>query len=750
MMRVAVAVVALAFLFTAVAATATALPLDVPRVERLQIHNDHIVWFRVGVPGKWCRFRVRFDTSEMYLFQHPSPYSRSWIPLPQTSTYGQPTIQEIIRIGTTRVRMPVIVGEFYKESAASAEGTQAEGILGIGAQSPLWTLWRNFTKTRDYIHLGHVLDRVVDNSHNPNAIHAAMADPVMYGVDAVKLASFVMRMSAHLSADSVTSVQHGCKQALLSSDQSSDLASSQQLLVQLLAVQKDEKSCMLDGRNYTVILAPEADYNIIPPMLTLHPPSHPPMFVLSEYGPTADSKARIHAVLFDMYEDMYIEMDPTNNAGTGVNRMANRAGYDDNTIVLGSFGLRRLELAFKLDDLRADVTIRHGGLSQTGQLQRISHSPEVRHVRDISIIVAGVLLWALWAAEPDPVFPRHTSMQPEKYAHSAQRTLTTAATAPPPPPQKQLPQAQITATPDDDNEIVLPNKIAIPSPPPPQKHAKSSVSPSGRKSLSLRPPTREQQLRALSQETAIRVWAVLEATSMMEIEWPVSANTLLYANALSEALVFLYFVMALGFYDTTWALTIVIKENATNNSIGWTVLAFVWLAVLALSALAFLSVGRDARLGSLCMQAQLLAAISVLMISLFQWDLALSLLFFISGILTVVIIMMVGHVSGFMPQYYRRAHNSVFGIRPVVILLGVAYLLFMTLALFPFLINRLWDTTSMASVIAVFIVLSVSFPIASYLVFLSFMYPIALANAACKCIIDSARQRVQAITGSPI
>jgi len=750
----AVAILVVVVTVATLSCHASPVPLDVPGETKLQIHNDHIIWLHVGTPGKWCRFQARFDVADVYLHQHPSPYSTSWTPLPYTDPYEQPKIRELVVIGNTRVKLPLIVGNVPDTSSITTEGVTSEGVLGLAAGSPLWTLWRNFTKTRDYLYLGYVLPRV--GSASENALTVTLPDPLAYatGTGDVRASSFVMQMSGHLLVDSRKNVEAACHRSLLSTDRSAEFAASQELLAGLLALDDNEQRCTVPADGvYTVIIAPEADYNIIPAILTLHPPSEPPVFSMRD-----STGGHTRMILFDMYEDVYVEVDPTNGAGTGVKRMANKVGYDDHTIVLGSFGMRRLEIAMLLDDCRAYVTVRHGGLSQLGQIEHSSHSLEVRHVRDIFILVAGIFLWALWAAEPDPVMPKHAEMQPAKFHHSQRNTMDLDSPLPTETAQHTTRTGLSFVVPvsADSNEVIL-RRAAVSQQQPEDieavEHAPVQQQPSS--SSSVKADVAEKQetarrLARLSEDTTTRVAAVYQTMYGMEIEWPVRTKTLLYAQALTEALVILYFVMALAFYDTTWVLSLILDSAATTNALGWTTLGFIWLALVLLSIIATLSAtSRDPRLGGLCIQAQLLAALSTLMVSLFQWDLALGGLFVITAVLSVVVLMMVAHVTDLLPQDTRHLHSNHTSLRAVTIIFAIGYILYVVLALFPFIIDRLWDHQQLGAFIAAFLLVALVVPLALYMTLLSFMYPFALANAAVKIHLINAQQQHTQITGNP-
>ncbi len=708
------------------------LPLSTPKPEALQIHNDHIVWMRVGIPHKWVRLRVRMDTSDIYLFQHPSPWSRSWTPLPLYDPYGQAKIRETIVIGTTPVRAELIVGRFPSETTTTVEGTQSEGVLGIGPQSPLWTIWRNFTKSRDHLYLGAVLPRA--SATSKIALPSDLLDTWMEGLHSPHLALFSMRFSATIDSDSKHAISHNCESALRSRDESADLSAS---LGDVLGVTPDERACFV-RTDYTVVLDPDADYNIIPPVLTLHPTSRPPLFTLRSAGSFSNIDLSLKAVLFNMFDDMYVDVDTTNQAGSGMRRMANEMGFNESLIVIGSFGMRRLELTYNLDSLTGYAAIKHTGMSQSAQVQRSDHSVDVRRIRDISILIAGVLLWALLAAEPDPLFPQHASQDTQKFPHahatgiqilrdSPPIAVTTDSTA-----VEHLPDGmRLVRTRGTNSDVPAQQVVAAPPKPPRDQHIKQA-----------------RQLHILARNGSVQIGAVIQAAYTMESEWPISLDVLLYVQLLVDAIVGLFVVIALRFYDTAWALAMVVFEDISSDAVGWASIALIVAAILALSFASTISAGKDARLGSLCLQAEVLISLSLLTVSLFEWDLALAMLLVLVVLTGVVLMVMVLHVYTLMPQYHSWTRSPRTALRPLAAALGVAWLLYASLAVIPFAIGRLGDNKAQSALIGVFLTLSITLPCAMWLSVNTFLYPLRVSNAATKHILLVLQSQRSSVTGT--
>ena len=782
MRPVVVVVVVVVVVFLVALCSADLLPISVPGVETIQIHNDHVINVYLGNPGKWLRLRVRGDANDIYLFQHPSPYSQSWRTLPTSDPYGQPRIRDTLVIGSTQLRADIIVGRFPDETSTTVEGTQAEGVLGIGALSPLWVVWRNFTKSRDQLILGeaaHSASTINTAATTlPEALVIQLPPALLYGLGATP--TFVSELRAVLTESSRRSLEHDCLQSLGSIvDDTAELAGADEMLIRVLGITPNEQLCSVQ-REYRVLLAPNSDYNVVPRALMMHRMDSPPIFHLSS---DLDNETSLVAVLFNRFDDAYIELDTTNAAGSGVRRQANRVRPgSNNTIVLGEYGLRRFTLGYELDAERVFLALKHNGLSRTGASRTVDHSIEVRRIQDIFVLVAGLLLWALLATEPDPVYPRHAKQDDEHYAHARHTSIASASgskraptVVPEMPRHRPSPQTlptirrDVEADADDDDGYVVAIRSRIGattttnnngSGDTEKNHASGTNASSSASQQAVGSPQngdadhlglqQHQQLDDLAVDTAVRMGAVLAATFRMESEWPVPPEALLYVQALSEAIVAIYFALAMAFYDTTWALAMVLVKTPATDALGWTTLAFAITAVVALSLVAALSAGRDARIGSFALQAQVLVAIYVLLVALFQWDLALGLLFVVAGQITVVLVAGTMSAWGLVPQYHRHASQVRQQMRAPLAMVTLAWLLYVSLALFPFVVNRLWDSSDQQSVvISVFLVLGVAFPIALYMAFAPFVYPVLTANAACARIFEAAQRRHSAITGAP-
>lgn len=736
------------------------IALGEPALEELQIHNDHVVNVYLGNPGKWLRLRVRDDTDAIYVFQHPSPYSYSWRALPQTDAYGQPRIRDTLVLGSSQLRADLIVGRFPDETATTVEGTQAEGVLGIGARSPLWTIWRNFTKSRDLLVLGEALHRPVgtNSAATIESLAAQLPPPWAYGLGLAS--TFVSEFRATLVDSSRRELERECHRSLGSVvDEAADAAGIDQTLVRVLGVAPDEQLCAVQTE-YRLLLVPNSDYNVIPRALMMHAVNAPPVFHLRSTVADNASDTVLAAVLFNRFDDTYIELDTTNSAGSGVRRQANRVRPgQNNTIVLGEYGLRRFMMSYELDASRAYLALKHNGLARTSHTQVADHSIEVRRIQDIFVLVAGLLLWALLATEPDPVYPKHAHQDNDHFAHSRHTSLVSPQDTSVIPggalASKQ--PAAVAAAPvyqlgDSDGSYKVPirsvaSALSSSSVDVPQTIAEAPADTAPAASADDR---RNEEIQELATDTSIRLAAVLRATFRMESEWPVTGQTLLYVQALSEAVVAIYFALAMGFYDTTWALSMVLVRTPTSDALGWTTLAFMITVVVLLSVVAAVAAGCDARVGSLALQTQVLVAIYVLLVALFQWDLALGLLFVVAALVTIVLIIATLTTWGLVPQYHKHASPARQQMRLPVVIVTLGWLVYSSIALFPFIVNRLWDENdNQAVVISVFLVAGVALPIGVYLSFAPFVYPLMTANAVCKRIFDAAQRRYSAITGSP-
>lgn len=739
-MRAAVAAVLL--IVAVVVARADITPLDDdPGPQHLQIHNDHIVTLRVGsFPGKWLRFRVRNDASRIYVFQHPSPYSNTWTPLPDPDEYGQSMVCDTLSIGTAHVRADIVVGAFVGETSATVEGAQAEGVLGLSALSPLWMIWRNFTRTRDSLYLGQTLRRA--SVRSPVALAAELTPSWLYGVGQYP-ASFVVEYRATLSASAVASLRGACMQQLGEVvDESVELAGTGDALAAILGVEAGEHLCRVDTE-YRLLLMPESDYNIVPSVLLMHHLGRPPVFEIRSLHDGGNDTTTFSAVLFNRYDDSYVEVDTTNAAGTGVRRLANRPRPGNtNTIVLGSYGVRRFEMTFLLDAQLAYISVRHNGLSAEGQRRITNESAEVQRVRDLSALVAGLLLWALLAVEPDPVLPGHARQARKRFAHAQRDQISlrvrvpVAAAAAATTAVSSSSDTFIQADPDGTVRVVFPIAAGPPnqsSPPPP--------------STTKQQPSTTAQLNRLVAETAIRVAFTLRAAFNMQSEWPVDSGTLMFVQFIVECIVALYFVLAMAFYDTAWALSLVLSRNATTDALGWTTLALLIAALAAFSVVAALCAGRDARIGSLALQLELLIGLYTLMISLYQWDLALALLFVLTAVSGVVLMCLMMSAWDVVPQYGRRGRALHTQLRPIALLSCGPWFLYITFALLPFIVRRLWDNDSHSHAMSAYVMLAAVVTIGAYLTVQPFVYPLLVAGVALERIIDGYNARRSAITG---
>lgn len=121
----------------------------------------------------------------------------------------------------------------------------------------------------------------------------------------------------------------------------------------------------------------------------------------------------------------------------------------------------------------------------------------------------------------------------------------------------------------------------------------------------------------------------------------------------------------------------------------------------------------------------------------------------IVALLLIVLLMTAFTASGLVPQYHRHANQQRAFLRSAAGIMAAAWTLYFSLALFPFIVNRLWDNKEQAALISVFLTIAVAFPVALYLSVAPFVYPLMPANAAIKEIFDAAQRRRQAITGEP-
>lgn len=736
------------------------IPLGPPHNEALQIHNDHIVWMRVGMPHKWLRFRLRMDTADTYLFQHPNPWSRSWTPLPMHDEYGQSMVRETVIMGTTALRVNMVVGRYFGESTATVEGTQSEGVLGIGPGSPMWTVWRNFTKSRDRLYLGSVLPRASEASDI--AIRVDLIDTWMRGLrDTSDISAFSMLLTAKISAQSRHEIEHNCMDALHSRDESVDLVASQEMLVDVLAVAPDEHTCAVRER-YHVVFDPDSDFNIIPPVLTLHPPKRPPLFRLAQRHADQDDTS-LHAVLFDMFDDMYVEVDATSRAGSGVRRMANKLGFNDSVIVIGTFGARRFELTYQLDANTGWVSLKHSGMSQRAQARESDRSVEVRRIQDISILVAGILLWALLAAEPDPLFPNHAHEDKVRFPHASRTGIQVVR---PPPAQPDFSKRASPQTPTNDNidstestfvvrESEGGMRLSRRRPQQTQQHAHSQpvgVSSDQQQQQQRQHEQREStanhinKLHSIARDSAIKSGAVIQAAYTMESEWPISLDVLLYIQLLVDAVVGVFVIIAMRFYDTAWALSVFVYEDVASDAVGWASIALIVAALFALSFAGTFSAGRDARLGSLCLQGELLIGLALLSASLFEWDLALGMLLVLTVLIGIVLAVMVLHTYALLPQYHKWSRSPRVSLRGMAAILAIAWFLYASLAVIPFAIGRLWDNKAESALIGIFLILSIVFPAAMWLSINAFLYPLRVSNAAIKHILLVSQQQFASLT----
>lgn len=680
-------------------ASASFVPVDVPRVEMIQIHNDHLVYLFMGNPGKWLRFRVRMDTSDVYVFRHPSPYSSTWKALPRTDSYGQQWVRDSLLIGQTHVRADVIIGSFDGETPPTVEGTQAEGILGLGSHSPLWSIWRNFTISRDLLVLGRVVSRVADVANH--SLVAAMPPAWLFGPG--KIDSFIGEYRAIISSDSRKHLRATCLSSLGSViDNAAELVESDYLLAMLLDVDEDECLCCV-AEEYRVILMPHSDYNAIPSVLMMHTIGKPPSFRLESIMEN-QSAAHDSVVLFNRFEDMYLDIDMTNSAGAAVRRMANRIRPGaNNTIIMGAYGMRRFEAAYALDKDLMWINLKHVGFSVDVRGSRIERSVETRRTEDIYALVAGLFVWALLATEPDPIYPRHRRARKDGYAHS---DIANNFQGP------VIPTKEVNAASDDFVYSIPKAPVLTPA------------------------PTTDAKAPAVKEDkTHIRILAVISSTFLMEVKWRASTSDLLWVQALVEALVAAYFAMALGIYNVPWALTSVLAPSAKGDWLGWMSVGFIVLSVVIFSLVATLSTGRDARLASLALQFEMLVSLFMVLISFFEWDLALALTLIVGSLALIVLLMCLLAATGLVPQYHRRLYSPRRHLMPAAVVAGLSWVIYMSLWVFPFAINRLWDNLEQSTIVGILITLGLVIPISIYLSVTPFIYPVMVANVAIERIL---------------
>lgn len=723
-------------------------PLTPPGVEQLQIHNDRVLFVYLGNPGRSLRMRIRADTSRIYVFQHTSVYSQSWKALSATDEYGQPMIRETLVLGTSQFRADIVIGRFPDETAVTTEGTPADGVLGIGITSPLWTVWRTFTKSRDLLSLGEVFH--AQAGADIVTISADLPPPWAYGTGlaSAPVAEFI----ATLTEDSRHQLEHACHASLgLSIDDTPDFAAGDIVLQNVLGVSPGEQPCTV-GSEYRVLIVPNSDYNVIPRVLLMHSLDHPPLFHVRSADPTSHN---IFAVLFNRHDDTYVETDATTRAGSGVRRMANcaRSGKN-NTIVLGEYGLRRFDVGYDLDAARVYLSVKHSGLARNSETKTAEHSIEVRRFKDIVVLIAPLILWALVAVEPDAVYPKHgENSEREPYGHSSGEGVGPNTPTLPPSTSRTpyIAGAQPNVAPESFVIAIRTAEGARSSDTPPELPTSESESESRPRKSRPRQAAlgHDEQLEQLSQETIVRVGAIIRVCFRMRSEWPLSLGTLFYVQTLVEIVVATCLVLSLGFYDSTWALTLVLDSDATSSALGWTSMTALLVVLVILSLIATLAAGRDARMGSLAMQCQVLIGIYVLLVSMYIWDLALALLFLVSAMITIVMIVCALSTAGVVPQYEQRLSTSRRPFRTAVLMLTIAWVAYSMFALFPFVVGRLWDSKSHALAVSIFLVAAVVVPLSVYLAFGPFLYPLIAANAACHRVYLAAQQRYCAITGSP-
>lgn len=133
---------------------------------------------RVGSPGKRLTLRMRWDLDDTYLYESPRTYSETF-----TDVGKQGTDLFYLRNDIEPVRLPVTYAQEpddpYNKSSPFYNGARLDtnggvtyhGSIGLGPNSPLWSVWTRFTVSTFTLTLGKDddLDTLLDGDQADSA-----------------------------------------------------------------------------------------------------------------------------------------------------------------------------------------------------------------------------------------------------------------------------------------------------------------------------------------------------------------------------------------------------------------------------------------------------------------------------------------------------------------------------------------------------------------------------------------------------
>lgn len=117
----------------------------------LEVIDGHFVRIKIGSPERTYAFYLDLEHNDIILNRaDPELQSNSF------EVRANGARSDLFMLGNYDLRLPYKIGSFVLERAIQLSSTQNPvGKLGLGAHSPLWRYWGNFTLTNNRLRLGH-------------------------------------------------------------------------------------------------------------------------------------------------------------------------------------------------------------------------------------------------------------------------------------------------------------------------------------------------------------------------------------------------------------------------------------------------------------------------------------------------------------------------------------------------------------------------------------------------------------------
>jgi hypothetical protein len=405
----------------------------------------------------------------------------------------------------------------------------------------------------------------------------------------------------------------------------------------------------------------------------------------------------------------------------------NRLGVRSDEVVLGALSLRRFVMAYSFDNgtlLLASAPSGSGG-NTNAAFGNGAEAVDASMLREIGLVVVGAALWAMWLVVMTPVFTPHVPRANTAVQQHTASAIAADSAAGPSTVSRRRPvrrvAAQSTAGDSDEDDGVT--HLRIPKPRPidePVESAAAQQQPSVASPLLDGPTDTPEALRR--QRIVSKLRAAFSAVAHARAEWPYELSTMRAAQDVTDAVVAIHLVLAIGYFDTSYALATI--ANA-SSAVGTLVLVAATVLVCALIVYARVLMRLSPRNSAHCIQLYVLLTLWLVNTPLFDWDFALVALSFYAVFASVSASLLVLHtlwpdtLSG--QRHYAREALTV-----PLLCMWIGVVTFTALVQMRFTMQRLWEDHPNLNALAVFVTFALVTPTVAFIANREALYPLLL------------------------